>query len=63
MDTNNDLIGIYTKQISTTQEVSSMDSSSAKDYILDNDEELYNFITQFGDFNTDEERRAEIESI
>ena len=35
MDTNNDLIGIYTKQISTTQEVSSMDSSSAKDYILD----------------------------
>lgn len=33
-----------------------------KDYILDNDEELYNFITQFGDFNTDEERRAEIES-
>lgn len=35
MDTNNDLIGIYTKQISTTQEISSMDSSSAKDYILD----------------------------
>jgi hypothetical protein len=34
---------------------------SFKEYLLNNDEELYNFVTEFGTFNTDNERREEIE--
>lgn len=40
MDTNNNLVGIYSKKITSTQEVSSMDTTSARNYILNKYTEL-----------------------
>ena len=44
MDTKNDLVGIYSKNVSTTQTTSNANNLTAKEYVLNKYNELSNCI-------------------